>query len=70
MSKLLEKIVNNEISLKNGLERLLIVSNKSSNYSVAKCCLCELNGYNAEVELPEYKKKNLDHFFTPELMAT
>ncbi len=62
MSKLLDKLINNEISLKEGLERLLVVANKTNNSIVVKWCLCELNGYENDDDLPDYRKKSQKYF--------
>lgn len=56
MSKLLSELLDNQISLSQCLERLLIVANVSDNKELANWCSSELNGYQTIEDLPEYRK--------------
>lgn len=55
MSKFLNDISTNSISLEEGLQRLLIIANKTNNQEVAAWCISELNGYNHCDILPKYR---------------
>lgn len=56
MSRFLNDVSSNKISIEEGLQRLLIIANKTGNVELSKWCICELNGYNKYDELPEYRK--------------
>lgn len=56
MSKILDELVSNKISLEECLQRLLIIANKINNIELAKWCSSELNGYKKFEDLPEYRK--------------
>lgn len=56
MSNFLNDISSNKISIEEGLQRLLIISNKTGNQKLSDWCIHELNGYNSYEELPEYRR--------------
>lgn len=55
MSRILEDIVSNKTSLEVGLQRLLVIANKTQNKEISNWCIRELNGYNSKEELPKYR---------------
>lgn len=55
MSKLLDELVSDRISLAECLERLLVIANKINNIELANWCTLELTGYSKE-QLPDYRK--------------
>ena len=56
MSNFLSELSENKISLEEGLQRLLIIANKTSNSDLTKWCISELEGYKAFNDLPEYRR--------------
>lgn len=56
MSKILNEIATNSISLNECLQRLLIISNKTGNQELSDWCMKELMGYKSKEKLPEYRK--------------
>lgn len=56
MSKILNDITTNSISLSECLQRLLVIANKIDNNDLAIWCSQELNGYKKTDELPEYRR--------------
>lgn len=56
MSKILNDITTDSISLSECLQRLLVIANKTNNKELAEWCLKELNGYKNYDDLPEYRK--------------
>ena len=56
MSNFLNDISSNKISIEEGLQRLLIIANKTGNEELSAWCVHELNGYDRYDELPEYRK--------------
>ncbi len=56
LSKILDDITTNSISLSECLQRLLVISNKIENNELAEWCLKELNGYKNYNDLPDYRK--------------
>ncbi|MGI6210073.1 MAG: hypothetical protein ACOYIM_00065 [Bacilli bacterium] len=56
MSKFLNDIVLNKITVEEGLQRLLVIANRTNNKEVASWCMKELNGYEKLEELPDYRK--------------
>lgn len=58
MSKILNDIASNSISLTECLQRLLIIATKTNNKELAEWCEKELNGYKKEDEIPDYRKFN------------
>ena len=67
MSKILNEITTNSISLSECLQRLLVIANKTDNRDLANWCLKELNGYKAMMICLIIEKGNLDIFYTLEL---
>ncbi len=61
MSKILNDITTNSISLSECLQRLLVIANKTDNKELADWCLKELNGYKKGIDLPEYRKFKSRH---------
>lgn len=55
MSNILNDIVNNKISIEEGLQRLLVIANKTNNTELSKWCSNELNGYDNFSDLPNYR---------------
>lgn len=55
MSNFLNDISLNKISIEEGLQRLLIIANKTGNKELSKWCVNELNGYKRYDELPSYR---------------
>lgn len=58
MSRFLSDISSNKISIEEGLQRLLIIANKTGNVELSQWCNSELNGYKKFEELPPYRKFN------------
>ena len=56
MSKILNDIATDSISLTECLQRLLIISNKTGNSELSEWCSKELMGYKNKEELPDYRK--------------
>lgn len=56
MSIILNDISTNSISLSEGLQRLLIIANKTNNAELSEWCSKELSGYKQNDEIPEYRK--------------
>lgn len=56
MSKILNDIATNSISLTECLQRLLIIANKTNNTDLSEWCSTELTGYKSKNVLPEYRK--------------
>ena len=56
MSSFMNEIVSNEISLEEGLQRLLVIANKTENKHLSEWCVQELNGYTSSADLPDYRK--------------
>lgn len=56
MSSFMNEIVSNEISLEEGLQRLLVIANKTENKRLSEWCVQELNGYKTPADLPDYRK--------------
>ena len=56
MSKILNDIATDSISLTECLQRLLIISNKTENNELSSWCSKELMGYKNKEELPDYRK--------------
>lgn len=61
MSKILNEITTDSISLSECLQRLLVIANKTDNKDLASWCLKELNGYKNDDDLPEYRKCKSRH---------
>lgn len=61
MSKILEDIVSNKITLEECLQRLLIIANKTNNTDLSNWCLNEINGYDSKKEFPSYRKYESTH---------
>lgn len=61
MSKILNEITTNSISISECLQRLLVIANKTDNKDLANWCLKELNGYNDSDDLPDYRKCKSRH---------
>lgn len=61
MSKILEDIVSNKITLEECLQRLLIIANKTRNTDLSNWCLDEINGYDSKKEYPDYRKYESTH---------
>ena len=57
MSRILEEITTDKISVSICLQRLLVIANKTRNADLAAWCSNELNGYHSYNELPTYRKK-------------
>lgn len=55
MSKILDGITSNKVSLDVALQRLLVIANKTENKDLANWCASELNGYKGDAEIPEYR---------------
>lgn len=56
MSKILNDITTDSITLTECLQRLLVIANKTGNKELADWCIKEINGYENAKELPEYRK--------------
>lgn len=56
MSKILNDITTDSISLSECLQRLLVIANKTDNKELADWCSKELNGYKNITDLPDYRK--------------
>ena len=56
MSKILNDIATNSISLTECLQRLLIIANKTNNKDLSEWCSKELTGYKSKNALPDYRK--------------
>lgn len=56
MSKILNDIVANSISINECLQRLLVIANKTNNKELADWCFKELNGYKNKTDIPDYRK--------------
>ena len=61
MSKILNEITTDSISLSECLQRLLVIANKTDNRDLANWCLKELNGYKSNDDLPDYRKCKSRH---------
>lgn len=55
MSKILDDITSNKVSLDVALQRLLVIANKTDNKDLANWCTSELSGYKGGAEIPEYR---------------
>lgn len=55
-SKIIKELANKEISIEVGLNRLLIIASDIQNNELILWAKNELNGYNNETEIPEYRK--------------
>ena len=55
MSKLLDDLVLNKVTIEEALQRLLIIANKMGNEELVKWCTFELNGYKKYEDLPTYR---------------
>lgn len=55
-SKIIKELANKEISIEVGLNRLLIIASDIENTELIQWAKNELNGYNNESEIPEYRK--------------
>lgn len=56
MSKILNDIATDSISLTECLQRLLIIANKTCNTELSEWCSKELTGYKGKEGLPDYRK--------------
>ena len=56
MSKLLDDLVANDVSLSECLQRLLIIANKTKNKDLIEWCNEELTGYKNKENIPDYRK--------------
>lgn len=56
MSKILNDIATDSISLTECLQRLLIIANKTGNTELSEWCTKELTGYKSKEGLPDYRK--------------
>lgn len=56
MSRFLQELSENKITIEEGLQRLLVIANKTKNKELAKWCTDELNGYNNFDDLPDYRR--------------
>lgn len=56
MSRFLLDLTENKITLEEGLQRLLIIANKTANSDLIKWCVNELEGYKSFDEVPEYRQ--------------
>lgn len=56
MSKILNDITINSISLSECLQRLLVIANKIDNNDLAVWCSQELNGYKKQISFLEHRR--------------
>ncbi|BBD23998.1 hypothetical protein [Enterococcus faecalis] len=55
-SQLIKDIATNNISLEEALQRLLLITSELDDLDISNWILSELNGYNSEDIIPEYRK--------------
>lgn len=55
-SQLIKDIASNKISVEEGLQRLLVITSNFDNSKINRWILSEINGYNHESSLPNYRK--------------
>ena len=55
-SKILKELVNEEISLNIALKRLIVLAADINDNDLKEWAEKEINGYNADDEVPEYRK--------------
>lgn len=55
MSKILNEIATDSISLNECLQRLLIIANKTNNIELSEWCSRELVGYKNKKDIPDYR---------------
>lgn len=55
-SQLIKDIASNKISVEEGLQRLLVITSNFDNSKIHRWILSEINGYNHESSLPNYRK--------------
>ncbi|MGC2980903.1 hypothetical protein ACPTIB_14735, partial [Enterococcus faecalis] len=55
-SQLIKDIATNNIRLEEALQRLLLITSELDDLDISNWILTELNGYNSEDFIPEYRK--------------
>lgn len=56
-SQLIKDIATNKVSLEESLQRLLIITSELDNEIIYGWIISELNGYNKDAIIPDYRKK-------------
>lgn len=54
-SKIIQQLVDNEIVLSDALYKVLVITKELGNEEVLKWVKSELNGYDVDIELPDYR---------------
>ena len=65
MSRILNELIENKISLSECLQRLLVIATKTKNSELSEWCESELNGYKKYEQTPDYRRfKNRCIFYS------